>query len=83
MPDRLDETVPRAFGAALRELREKAGMTQERLAEVCKLDRTYISLLERGQRQPTLATMIRLSDALDVTLLNLVRAFTHQLDGKV
>lgn len=82
MPDRLDEPVRIAFGAALRELREQAGMTQERLAEASKLDRTYVSLLERGLRQPTLATLVRLHAALDISLLALIRAFERQLDRK-
>jgi transcriptional regulator with XRE-family HTH domain len=42
------------FGQVLRELREKENISQEKLAEYCELDRTYISLLERGLRQPTI-----------------------------
>jgi len=52
------------FGQVLRELREERKLSQEKLAEYCDLDRTYISLLERGLRQPTLTTIFRLSEAL-------------------
>ncbi len=37
-----------AFGRALREIREEKGVAQEKLARAAALDRTYISLLERG-----------------------------------
>ena len=38
------------FGERVRQLREKAGWSQERLATACGLDRTYISGIERGRR---------------------------------
>lgn len=41
-------------------LREKSNISQEKLAEYCELDRTYISLLERGLQQPTITTIFKL-----------------------
>lgn len=41
------------FGVVLTELRKRKKLSQEQLATDCGLDRTYISLLERGMRQPT------------------------------
>lgn len=55
------------FGKVLRELRETNNISQEKLAEYCDLDRTYISLLERGLRQPTITTLFKLSKALNVS----------------
>lgn len=46
--------------------RTRAGLSQEALAEVCDLDRTEISLLERGKRLPRLDTIVRLSRALEI-----------------
>ena len=43
-----------------------AGLSQEALALECGLDRTYISLLERGLRQPTLSTVFALAQVLNV-----------------
>ncbi len=54
------------FGKVLRELREANKISQEKLAEYCDLDRTYISLLERGLRQPTLTTIFKLAAALEI-----------------
>ena len=52
------------FGKILRELRKKRGFTQEELAHRANLDRTYIGMLERGERQPTLDTLFALAKAL-------------------
>ena len=58
---------PRArFAANLRRHRTRAGLSQERLGFVCKLHRTEISLLERGERDPRLSTVVRIARALDV-----------------
>lgn len=59
--------VVKVFGNVLRELREANHISQEKLAEYCELDRTYISLLERGLRQPTITTIFKLSKALNIS----------------
>jgi transcriptional regulator with XRE-family HTH domain len=61
------------FGVLLRELRVKKGFTQEGLATDCNLDRTYISMLERGLRQPTLATLFKIAEALSVSPSSMVK----------
>ena len=53
-----------AIGAKLRALREKLGMSQEEVAERAGVDRTYISILERGLKSPTLDTMEKICAAL-------------------
>ena len=65
-------TPAAAFGEVLRELRRDRGMSQEALAEACGCDRTYPSLLERGLRTPTLTSMVRLADALQVAPAEIV-----------
>jgi transcriptional regulator with XRE-family HTH domain len=52
------------FGENLRLQRKRMGLTQERLAELSKLDRTEISLLERGKRMPQLDTIVGLTRGL-------------------
>lgn len=54
-----------AFGEQLRQLRRASGLTQEELAFRVGLDRTYISLLERGIKSPTLNTFFRLCKILN------------------
>ncbi|MDP4208424.1 MAG: helix-turn-helix transcriptional regulator [Bacteroidota bacterium] len=61
------------FGDVLKELRTARKISQEKLAEYCELDRTYISLLERGLRQPTLITLFKISKALDIAPSELIK----------
>lgn len=57
-----------AFGAAVRRLRLRRGdLSQEELSFLSELDRTYISGIERGNRNPTLLTMARIAKALKVS----------------
>lgn len=60
------------FGEVLREFRTSSGKTQETVALDAGLDRTYISMLERGLRQPTLETVLSLSRALGVAASEIV-----------
>jgi len=59
--------IVEVFGEVLRELREANHISHEKLAEYCELARTYISLLERGLRQPTITTIFKLANALNVS----------------
>ena len=68
-----------AFGRVLRSYRERAGLSQEELAELTDLHRTYISLLERGLNSPSLRTLVGLSRALGVTLTEMAAAFEQDL----
>lgn len=52
------------LGAIVREARREQGWSQERLAEVSKLDRSYVGEIERGLVSPTLATLEKLALAL-------------------
>ena len=53
-----------AFGVVLRKLRQAAALTQEELGFEADLRRTYVSVLELGQQQPSLTTILKLSKAL-------------------
>jgi transcriptional regulator with XRE-family HTH domain len=55
-----------AFGARVRELRLAKGLSQEELAERAGLHRTYLSSLERGQRNVGLDNILDLAAALEV-----------------
>jgi transcriptional regulator with XRE-family HTH domain len=59
--------LEKAFGQALRKIRMKSGLSQEELGFKSGYHRTYISLLERGLRSPTLKTIFDLSSTLDIT----------------
>jgi transcriptional regulator with XRE-family HTH domain len=65
--------ISKAFGAILRRNREEQGLSQEQLAYNCELDRTFISLLERGLRQPSLSTVFVVAKELKLSANELVR----------
>jgi transcriptional regulator with XRE-family HTH domain len=67
----------KAFGRVVRGLRERAQLSQERLAAMSGLHRTYISILERGARSPTLDTIVALARALRRTPHSLVQQAEH------
>ncbi|WP_297085771.1 helix-turn-helix transcriptional regulator [uncultured Draconibacterium sp.] len=71
--------VVEAFAKVLRAEREKKKLSQEKLAELCDLDRTYISLLERGLRQPTLTTIFRISKSLGIVPSKLIEQVEKEM----
>ena len=60
-----------ALGVRVRELREALPLSQEAFAHKAGLDRTYVSGVERGRRNPTLDVLYRLADALEVEVRDL------------
>ncbi|MFJ6543526.1 helix-turn-helix domain-containing protein [Streptomyces sp. NPDC091385] len=61
------------FGTQVRALRQRAGLSQEALAHTSGLHRTYVSDIERGQRNISLDNIVALAAALDVTAATLLR----------
>ena len=61
------------FGAAVRRHRERQGYSQEAFAEKIRVHRTYMGGIERGERNPTLVTIHRIAEALDVPAWRLLR----------
>jgi transcriptional regulator with XRE-family HTH domain len=58
------ESVRKQFAANLRHHRDRVGLSQEALADICDLHRTEISLLERCKRSPRLETIVILARGL-------------------
>lgn len=54
------------IGSVLKELRKNKGLTQEQLSGLAVLDRTHYSKLERGLRSPTIETLFKIAQALDM-----------------
>jgi transcriptional regulator with XRE-family HTH domain len=60
--------VHKDFGNRIRELRREQGVSQERLAELAGLDRTYVGGIERGERNPSLKNIAKIAAALRVPI---------------
>lgn len=61
-----DEQIISAFGQVLKQFREAKGLTQEALAHAIQSHATHISRLENGHKQPTLTTLFRIAEKLEV-----------------
>jgi transcriptional regulator with XRE-family HTH domain len=65
------ERVLQGLGQALEEARDECGLTQEALSLETGVHRNYIGGIERGERSPSVAAVVKLADALGVTLSDL------------
>lgn len=61
-----------ALGLALRTIREERNLSQEALGFESGLDRTYIGGIERGERNPSYASLVRITGALGIPLSDLI-----------
>jgi len=64
--------LQKLFGRKVRDLRQKLGISQEKLAERCGLHRTYVGGIERGERNPSLMNIGRIAKALGVSPASLL-----------
>lgn len=76
------KTPEKAFGSILRKIRSDKELSQEQLALDAGIDRTFISLLERGERQPSLTTILRISKALNISAAELISIVENTLKTK-
>jgi transcriptional regulator with XRE-family HTH domain len=76
------KTLAKAFGRTLKTLRESAGLSQTDLGTKAGLDRTFISLLELGKRQPTITTLYKLAESLNIPVKEMILHVNSQLDRK-
>jgi len=61
------------LGNRIKELRKQRGFSQEKLAEISGLHRTYISDIERGQRNVSFLNLVKISDALNISVYELFK----------
>ena len=68
-------------GRVLQTYRTRKGMSQEVLSGLAGLDRTHYSKLERGLRSPTLDTLFKIAQALEIPPHEIVRTIEGRMDG--
>ena len=70
--------MAKTFGQTLKLIREDRGLSQEELAFKTDLHRTYISLLERDRKSPSLRTVTAIAAALGMSLLEFIRRMSEE-----
>lgn len=71
-------TLEKTFGQVLKKVRIDQGLSQEQLAFESGFHRTYVSLLERGQKNPSLKTIFQLAKTLKITPSDMFRLIEFQ-----
>ncbi|HHW41238.1 MAG TPA: helix-turn-helix transcriptional regulator [Syntrophomonadaceae bacterium] len=71
--------ISKVFGQILKEFRTERGFSQERLGFESGYHRTYISLLERGQKSPSLNTIFKLAESLNITPSEMILRVEEEL----
>ena len=68
----LNQPLIEAFGNRIRQLRTERNLSQEQLAELTGFHRTYIGMIERGERNPSLSNVGVFADAFELSLSELL-----------
>ncbi|MHA2854250.1 helix-turn-helix domain-containing protein [Paenibacillus lautus] len=71
-----------AFGRALRNIRKEKKLTQDELSLYSRVDRSYISELENGEKAPTLLTITALARALHIKASVLIEGYERELEER-
>lgn len=87
LPLRMVEKIDIAVANVLRRFRESSGLSQEQLSFKADLHRTYISQLERGLKSATLKTLLKITTAMNVEIVEFIKEIQNELknlppDGK-
>lgn len=73
---------PVIVGKVIARYREKKGLTQEVVSGLADIGRTHLSMIEHGERKPTMETLYRISCALDVKMSAIVIEIEKELEKK-
>lgn len=69
----MKKSILKTFGANVQKFRKQKGLSQEELAKKCRLHRTYIGGIERGERNVSLINLKKIATALGVKIDDLVK----------
>ncbi|MGN1420058.1 MAG: helix-turn-helix domain-containing protein [Eubacterium sp.] len=70
----------KTVGEVISDYRKKKGISQEVLSGLADIGRTHLSAIERGERKPTLETLYRICNALDVKMSDVVKEIENRID---
>ena len=71
--------ITEALGAVVRDLRRSKGLSQEEFGAIAGMHRTYVGMVERGEKNITLPNIVKVSQALNITASELLRQAEERL----
>ena len=71
--------IAKTLGEVIRNRRRERGLSQERFGELAGMHRTYVGMLERGEKNITLANIVKVAQALEMPASELLRLAEEQL----
>ena len=77
MSSESDQYILQRFGQQVRNLRQRKAMSQEELAARAGVHRTYIGMIERGEKNVTIISMMKIATALDIEISELLKDFSY------
>ena len=69
----MESDILRQFGGQVRKLRIERNISQYTLGAICDLDRNYIGMIERGQRNPSLKSIEKIAIGLKVSIIDIFK----------
>ncbi len=74
---------PTAVGKTIAYFRQQSGLSQEVLSGLSVIGRSHLSAIERGERKPTLETLYRICNALDIKMSTVIIHLERELEQKI
>ncbi len=74
-----ESKIAKALGETVREQRRRQGLSQENFGELAGVHRTYVGMIERGEKNITLLNIVKMSKALGLTSSELLRLAEERL----
>jgi transcriptional regulator with XRE-family HTH domain len=81
--DKNKANILKVLGSLVRQHRENLGISQEELATRSNLDRTYISGIERGIRNPSLTALVSLANGMNINVSDLLEGLENKVNPKI
>lgn len=75
-----EQLDPVLVGEVIAQFRQRKGITQEVLSGLSDIGRTHLSAIERGARKPTLETLYRICNALDISMGTVVAEIENRIN---
>lgn len=76
----MTKRIKKAFGVALRDTRKKRKLSQLEVSSTSGIDRAYVSEIENGEKNPSIVTLVRLADAMEVSPVEIVKRMAEELE---